>query len=160
MSVIVFSLNAYSKDTTYLNKSNMVCDGTKVEIVTKCDDENMHGSYICVEQNITFIDIATKNKMTTSSYGNQYNNKYKGSGIANAWKCVKGKNKSYLSIWYSTGGNCDECEWQGILDLEGNRVATTINKSKLNQFYRKWKSLGIPMLGPYDFVEIPLGKND
>lgn len=156
--MLVFSFPysiGFSADKTYVKKSVLLCDGVKVKIVTECDDLNLEGYAQCGEQKLTFVDMKTGYKINTSAYGNPRAKEFEGSGTANAWQCVHGKREAYLSIWYSTGGNCDECEWQSILDLKGNRIASDIDKNKLKAFTRKWKSLGLPELGPYDFTEIP-----
>jgi hypothetical protein len=94
------------------------------------------------------------------AYGKPYNKQFNGTGMANAWQCVKGNRNTYITLWYSTGGNCEECDWQAILDMNGNRVASDKDKKNRSAFIRKWKALGLPVLGPYDYMEIPLEKNE
>lgn len=160
LSILPFSTVGYSADLLYEKKFEIVCDTTKVQIKTKCEDYDLEGPPPCGEQSLTLIDLKTGRKTTTWSYGNPYNKEFEGAGVANAVKCVKGQRQQYISLWYSTGGNCEECEWQSVIDLKGNRIATDINKKNRILFKHKWKTLGLPNLDSDDFTAIPLKKNE
>ena len=160
-SVLVFrflSLNSFSAEATYVKRSELVCDGTRVQIVTKCDDIESEGPPQCGQQTLFFYDRESGHKISAPAYGKPYSKQFEGTGTANGWQCIKGKNQKYITLWYSTGGNCEECEWQAILDLKGNRIITDINKKKRTVFTHKYYSMGLPGLGTYDFSGIPLNK--
>lgn len=156
--ILCFNTTVFGKDKIYVNKSELTCDAIKAHIVTKCDDLDLEGAPQCGEQTLSLVDLKTGHKILTSSYGKPYDKKFEGAGTANAWQCVKGKKEFYIVMWYSSGGNCEECDWQGILDMKGNRITTDMNKKKRANFNRKWNTLGLPVLGPNDFTEIPLRK--
>lgn len=160
LMVLFISFNAFAAEKIYEKKTEIFCNDTKIQVVTKCEDIGLSGPAVCGEQKLIFTDTKNGKIVKTSAYGKPYNKEFDGTGIANAWKCVIGKNETYLTLWYSTGGNCEECEWQGILDLRGNRIATDIDKKKRSKFVRKWKKLGLPALKGNDFEVIPTRKED
>lgn len=158
--VLLIHSKAFAAGKIYEKKAEITCNGTKIQVVTKCDDIGLADTALCGEQKLIFADTKSGKVVKTPSYGKPYNKEFDGTGIANAWKCVKGKKETYLTLWYSTGGNCEECEWQGILDLRGNRIATNIDKKKRSKFVSKWKKLGLPALRGDDFEVIPIKKEE
>jgi len=158
--LLLFPLKSFSALAAYEKTTELVCGANRIVIITKCDDVELKGLPQCGEQTIVFHKVKSGQKISTTAYGLPYDKQFDGTGTANAWQCIKGKNESYIILWYSTGGNCEECNWQGILDLNGNRLFTDMNKKDHTLFSRKWKSLGLPASGANDFTEILLRKNE
>jgi hypothetical protein len=79
------------------------------------------------------------------------------------WKiaCVKGYKKSYLIIGYYNGGNCPECEWYEIFDLDGNKLASTKEiKGSYENFKATCEELGLPQKWPSSlFIQVNLMKD-
>ncbi|MDD2468421.1 MAG: hypothetical protein PHP95_17610 [Desulfuromonadaceae bacterium] len=154
--ILSCSATVFCKEINYKTKTDFICDDTKIEIITKyfkfTSDSPPHSE----EQTITLKDIKTGISIETPSSGKPYDKDLDATS-ADGYQCVKGKKQSYLVLSYRTGGNCVECEWQGILDLKGNRIVVDRYKKQKSSFAHKWKELGLhgsPKRG-IDFEAIP-----
>jgi hypothetical protein len=148
---------ACSADKTYETKADFICGDAEAIIVTKYHKFTPKGPSQCEGQKLKLKDMKTGKSIITSSSGMPFD-KVLDNTCADNYQCVKGKKQHYLVLVYSTGGNCVECEWQGILDLKGNRIAIDRNKKQKTQFANKWKTLGFPgspELGGIDYNAIP-----
>lgn len=78
--------------------------------------------------------------------------------LATGWACVKGKGQNFVAVWYNTGGNCEECEWQELIGVNGQAVASTRPKTKKNlaTYEKAWLSRRLPAISPDGFEDIPL----
>jgi hypothetical protein len=156
---------AYSKEP-YLRKNDLTCGNAKIQIITRCTGESNSIIPDCVEQNFWFTDQTTEKTIFKNASGKRVTVKdAKGKTIgqyldalATGWICAKGKSQLYLIVWYNTGGNCDECEWQEILDLNGKKIATTLPKTRQNieSYDDIWLKLGLPSISPKDFLDVQL----
>ncbi len=161
LSVVAYIVHA---EQPYTTESELVCGSTKVQVITRCTDDSHPIVPDCVEQKFLFRDLTTGRTFSVPASGQLVT--VKGANdrpigrsldaLATSWRCIKGKSQPYLIIWYNSGGNCEECEWQEILDLTGKRLASTLPKTTQNQkaFNGLWSKLGLPNIGPGDFLTI------
>jgi hypothetical protein len=81
-------------------------------------------------------------------------------GATDHWACVPGAARDYLLLWSNNGGNCPECEWVDIVDLDGSllvRGRHANGKSNNAEFQRIYQKLGLPEPFPDSgFQAIPL----
>lgn len=157
--ILLVGITAYAQEP-YSTSSELICDNIKVQVITKSikDPKIDYINPNCTEQHFIFIDQETGKAITKSASGKLVDVIGAKGRIIGRWLdslatelyCVKGKTESYLIFWYNTGGNCDECEWQELLDLKGKRLASTRHKTKrnMNAFSNIWKQLGIPDMQP------------
>jgi hypothetical protein len=156
---------ALQAEATYQNLSELVCDDTKVQVITKCADENF-GFPLCFEQNIYFISLKTNTKIIIPASGKPYDEMDVNGvkigrwleGLATSFKCSKSNTHSYLFVGYNNGGNCDECEWVEVLDLKGVFIASNKYKNDRSKFGSKIKLLDLTEAGPE--FDIQIGKLD
>lgn len=154
--VVSLGSTGYSAEKLYETKTNLLCGDTEVGITTKYLKFSLDGPPHCEDQKLSFKAIKTGKKIITSSSGMPFD-KVLDNTCADNYQCVKGNKQYYLVLVYSTGGDCAECEWQGILDLKGNRIVIDRNKKQKAQFGNKWKALdfpGSPELGGIDYNAI------
>lgn len=165
--LIVFSTLtiAYSANDIYEKKAQLICNDSKINVVTICSDDTYSFPF-CTEQTFTFINQITMDRTTIPASGKPYDeidihgNKIGRwlDGLATSWQCVKGKSQSYILIGYNNGGNCDECEWVELMDLNGKNIATTKGKKNKKTFDKKMKSIGI--ISTSTDADIPIRKNE
>jgi hypothetical protein len=153
---------------SYAGITDMYCGGMKIQAVTRCVGESSPAIPDCAEQTFSFVDDATGKKVSSPAAGQlvavknakgELIGKYL-DALATGWVCARGRTQSYLIVWYNTGGNCPECEWQEILDLNGKKIASTLPKTKKNlkSYKGRWVDLGLPSLAPKDFSDLRLTK--
>lgn len=156
--LLMLSLSSvsYSAEKHYKTKTAFICGGTKIDIVTEYQKYSKYGGPDCEEQKLTFKNINTGKTIIIPPSGSPYDKNL--DTCATYYQFFKGKEAFYLILSYNTGGNCEECIWQGILDLQGNRIDVDMNKKQKKTFSRKLKELGLPSsaeLGNIDFEVIP-----
>ncbi|MSN25147.1 MAG: hypothetical protein GJV46_04680 [Geobacter sp.] len=157
LMVLLVNSAGYSEEIQYVTKVDFICGDTKIEIATRYfkftpdDPPNREG------QQLTFTASKSGKTIITRPSGLPFDKDLEATS-ATYYQCLKGKKASYLILTYNTGGNCNECTWQGILDMQGNRVAVDRHKKQKASFERKLKELGLPnsaALGDIDFGVIP-----
>jgi hypothetical protein len=128
-------------------KNEYLCDDTKVTIISDCDRDELPPYFpSCNKQSIMFsrqgkdITVKASGKLTSVRDGKgRVIGKWLDAVISSV-ACVQGKNKHYLLLSYYTGGNCEQCEWYDIYDLNGSRLAggsSRNDKRKTNATYKK-----------------------
>jgi len=153
--------------TELSSKTNeLICENVKVKITTKCTGESNPIVPDCIEQYLLFIDQTTNKTVRRDTSGKLMSVRdARGKSIgryldalATGWVCKKGISKPYLIVWYNTGGNCDECEWQEIFDLNGTVLASTLRKTKqsLKKYDGILLKLGLSSISVNDFLDIQL----
>lgn len=157
LGILSCSSELFALEESYKTNAEFICGGKEIQITTKYKVYSPNAIPNCEDQAITFKNIKTGKTIVTTSSGQPYD-EILDNTCADAYKCVKGKSQNYIVLLYRTGGNCEDCEWLGILDLKGNRVA--IDRGKLNKtkFAKKWKSLGLTghqVMDAKGFVGIP-----
>jgi hypothetical protein len=165
ITILIINTITFAAESN-IKMNELICDNVKISIITKCVGESNPVVPDCIEQYYLFTNQITKKtikKDTSGKLANVKDAKGKTIGhyldaLATGWVCVKGKSKPYLIVWYNTGGNCDECEWQEILDLNGNMLAATLPKTQRNlkSYDTLWLKLGLQNISAKDFSNIEL----
>lgn len=119
------------------------CAGHQITVRMKCDalDHNNGWHRFCGEQQIIFTD--SKHQVIKKDLGEKDDLIPDGPRHLGVIRCVDQTNQSnpidepgYLLMLFDNGGNCDTCEIDGVMDLEGNwkRYGNTwFTKSKLER---------------------------
>ncbi len=172
-SIIIFLLlfltyNCSYAQGTYVKSTEIKCENINVQIKTQCLSDSKGPFPFCISQEILLtratdariIRIPTSAKLTKTDFEPLPTLDALVSEIA----CVKGYKKSYLLIGYYTGGNCDECEWYEIFDLDGNKLASSEKikgqKGSDEKFKKTYEELGLPKKWPRSlFVDVNLMKD-
>lgn len=120
---IVFS-NACASDRSQIMTTNIICDSTEITAVTSCTSDKLAGYPTCQSQEFIFHEKSGKStsiksegllikpedlKVEMLDY------------IASDWACESGLKSKYLVVRYYNGGNCSECEFHMIYDLNGKK---------------------------------------
>lgn len=168
---LLASITVYAQQN-YTTSAELFCDNVKVQVVTKCVDDSYLSFPFCVEQRFIFTDQKTNKTYNISASGKivaQVDSRNRKIGevldyLAVSMASVKGKTKSYLLVRYYNGGNCGECEWYEIYDLNGSRLATSRGKVtgiKYKNFENVYKQIGLPEQWPrLLFIDIPLSRKN
>jgi hypothetical protein len=152
----------------YTRTLELQCGSVKIRIFTECVDDSYPPFPQCVRQELTFTLISTGQvvtKPTTAKRVPVTDAQHRIIGqyldsLVNAWACDKDTSQAFLILRYSTGGNCDTCEWIEIYDLEGHRRATSRGgrgDDLYSQLKRTYEQLQLPKPWPRSsFIEVPL----
>ena len=136
--------------------SEFACNDAKVTIVSVCDKESFGPFPFCTQQNITLskqgkkIPIKADGKLTPEHDRNGKITAHLLDAVVSGIACVKGKDKDYILMSYYTGGNCEQCEWYNIYDLDGHRLAGGSSRGAKKKFSSIYKKLGLPEAWPED----------
>jgi hypothetical protein len=165
-TIVVLMHTSLDAQQPYSRTSQLLCDGVKIQVVTQCLDDSNLATPDCTMQTFSFLDKSGERTVSKPASGKSVTVKdAKGKSVgryldalATDWLCLKGRVQSYLVVWYSTGGNCDECEWQEVLDLKGKRLASTLPKTRNNlmSYDAVWREAGLPNVSPSDYSSIEL----
>jgi len=155
----------------YARTDELICGNTKVQAFTTCP-ANASGYADCAEQHFVFTNQTTgfsARVQATSDPMVKRDTKGRETesllwGLARSWMCVRGKTRFYVIVWYGSGGNCWDCEWEDVYDLEGRRVTSdkgTDTDEESARFVREWRSLGVPEPFSWDSrIPIQIYKKD
>jgi len=173
--IIIFLLlfvnhNCSYAQETYVKSTEIKCENIIVQIKTQCLNESEGPFPYCVSQEILLTSANDARSIRIPASGQLILIKENNKSIrildvlVSAIACVKGYKKSYLIIGYYTGGNCDECEWDEIFDLDGNKLASSRKIKGLEGSYEKfnktYEELGLPKKWPRSlFVDVNLMKD-
>ncbi len=160
---LLFAENATAKEP-YSKTSDLMCDGTKIQVITDCftgnDLPRPYRPYpYCTSQRILFQNAKTGEIIENSTSGKLSKDKSL-DALATGILCANGAKGPYLIINYYSGGNCEECEWDEILTISGKKLASSRHgkyypQGNYNEYLRKYKSLGLPKrIDRSAFVEI------
>ena len=152
----------------YTRTLELQCGSVKIRILTVCVDDSYLPFPQCVRQELTFTlastgQVVTKpttaKRVPVTDAQHRIIGQYLDS-LVSAWACDKNTSQSFLILRYSTGGNCDTCEWIEIYDLEGNMRATSKGgegDDLYSQLKRTYKQLQLPKPWPRSsYIEVPL----
>lgn len=169
LSFIMFLNQSYSyAGATYEKLTEINCSNTIVQVSTRCLDNDQGSFPFCVKQELVFNNVTDAKTIRQPASGILVKNNYRSIDALDALiskiACVKGREKSYLLIQYYNGGNCDECEWNEIFDLAGNKLSTSKKVKGLNNddivFEKTYEELGLPKPWPRSsFINVNLLKN-
>ncbi len=156
------SVEAASGDQPYIKSAELLCDGTKVAVTTLCSDDSSLVYPKCQSQSLAFTNLAT-NKVVTTRSTQAITVKMFGSemidGLAGSWACLKGKNNTYLVVRFYNGGNCEECEWLEIYDLDGRNLTPKSRKHR-SEFGERFGALCLQENWKEVLISIPLRRGD
>ncbi len=151
--VLLFSLAGIAgAEELYSKSAKTVCGNTNVSVITECyADSDVLPS--CTKQQFEFRTIGISNPNTINTLG-----KPGDYSLATAFACVKGKSQYYILINHNNGGNCEECEWSELFDLNGKKLTSDRNaKDAYERFSKIYTKLGLPKTWPRSsFIDIPL----
>ena len=170
LCMIVLFARVACAEGSYTKTAEMICGDTKIKVITECFDDSLIPPS-CTKQRFELTDQQTKKTVAKSASGKLVDSDLTGpslGALATRIQCVAGKTQPYLIVWYYTGGNCEQCEWQEILDLMGKRLGSNQTKTKnsLAEFDATWTRLGLgsPRSGGNvpgsQHMEIPLRRKD
>jgi len=108
---------AEEKEFRFLN--TMTCAGVKVEVSSICSKKSDEGTnYSCTNQSISLDrndhGSIRKDLLEKENYDNFH--------IATSLRCVSAKGKDYVYVMLNNGGNCDDCEVNALIDLNGKWI--------------------------------------
>lgn len=100
-------------------RRSMVCHGTNIEVRSICGKSSEAGAnYSCTEQRISVRNkqgpSISRDLLEKESMDNYH--------IATSMRCVAADAKPYIFILLDNGGNCDDCEVAGLIDMNGKWV--------------------------------------
>ena len=156
--VLLVSSAVCSEEIQYKTKTDSICGDARIEIVTKYHKFTHDSPPYCDAQKLTFKNNKTGKTIVISPSGIPQDDDL--DVCAQYYQCFRGKKTSYLIFTYYTGGNCEECIWQGILDLQGNRIAVDITKKQKTSFARKLKELGLPNSAELENIDFEVISKD
>jgi hypothetical protein len=168
--IIIFLLlflnhnRSYAQET-YVKSTEIKCEDIFVKIKTECLSDSMRSFHFCISQEILLISANDARSIRIPVSGILTKTNFAPLPILNALvseiACVKGYKKSYLIIGYYTGGNCAECEWDEIFDLDGNKLVSSKGiRGSYEKFNKTCEELGLPKKWPSSlFVHVNLMKD-
>jgi len=168
--VFLFAYGTGLAQQPYTNTAELLCDGVKLQVLTQCADDPSPIFPDCTHQHLTFTKPGTDKVMTRSTTAKRVSvtdaqgqiGGWYLDALVNAWACVKGASQAFLLLRYSTGGNCETCEWIEIYDLAGDLLATSrgeVTGNAYKHFKSVYERLRLPKPWPrLAFVKIPLGR--
>lgn len=131
---------AEEKDFRFSN--TMACGGVKVEVLSICGEKSDEGiNYSCATQSINFErndrSSIRKDLLEKESFDNFH--------IATSLRCVSTKVKKYVYILLNNGGNCDDCEVDALIDLNGKWIfygnrwfVSGLEKARIRKSEKTW----------------------
>lgn len=138
--------------------ASMECGGSRITIVSECRVMKHSRLPICERQTLTVRDGKTGKERSFDSTARLKDGTV--DGVTDQWACVAGTDRDYILLWSNNGGNCPECEWLDIVDLDGSLLArgrTASGRSNESEYQRMYKKLGLPEEFPERaFTPIPL----
>lgn len=171
ITILSIQAGAYAQQP-YTKKAEMICGNAKVQLVTNCIDDTISAFPECTEQFFVFTDLKTGESISKSVSGRIKQVKNATGkpirecldALATSWACVKGKARLHLIVGYYTGGNCDDCEWFEIYELNGKSLTDSRGKNikqYKQEFERTYDHLGLPKTWPTSsFIQIKLSREN
>jgi len=163
-TTILFPVNGVAESKLFTTTDELSCSDVKVQVITTCTEDTRQDwpSGLCTDQHFLFKDKRTGKTNTVKGLNEYIDNQVNAdtqskrtnkwlSGVAYSWACVKGRERSYIIIMYSTGGNCEVCEWAAIYNLEGKMLVSDQGKpieKGIKHFRTVYKKIGLPVKWP------------
>lgn len=120
--------NAWALEDMHWFKNELNCSDVKVTVYSYCQkEENTTMNSFCSQQKITFDNangsqIKKENLLDKEPVRRNFH-------VLGSMRCVFGENqKPYLYMILDNGGNCDACEIDAVMDLQG----------RWKRYDRKW----------------------
>ena len=118
LSLLATASAAFAKDDVKWFKSEMTCAGTRIIVHSQCPDP--HDSLLECENQVMTLQ-KPDGKVIDAGYLQAKQKHSSEVLVAASIHCVAGaEKKPYLFMSFGNGGNCDECESYGVIDLDGN----------------------------------------
>lgn len=124
--------------------ATLECGNTRFTMVSQCQASKHSRLPMCSRQILT-IDPPGSKPRTLESTARLKDGSY--DGATDQWACVPGTAHHYVLLWSNNGGNCPECEWVDIVDLDGSllvRGRKSNGDSNNAEYERIYKKLGLP----------------
>lgn len=117
-NLLAVSNAAHAEAKTNWYTSTSTCAGNKLIVHSFC--QKMDDDELCTGHDLTIVK-ADGTKIEAGSLEKKETKDQRGDLLTSkSMRCVAGKdNKPYLLLYFANGGNCDECEATGVIDLDG-----------------------------------------
>lgn len=156
---LLFYNKAYAIEhsDSYSTTAKITCNSTEITATTTCISGDLAGYPVCQTQEFGFhrengksITIKAEGLLIKPESQEAEMLDY----LASAWTCATGMNGIYLIVNYYNGGNCSECEFYEIYDLNG----TKLTKKRRKSFDITTKKLKIIGGWSKNLKEVPFSK--